>query len=479
MAEKLLIDKYCQYKDGVIVKYNNSLYACTLNQTDLKTNKNKFYIVQLIKTIAGQFSLYIRYGRIGEVGKISYKLFTDQNLGIRAFEKAFHSKTCNNWTIDIYKSFKQKKGKYFLTALDVDSIEIPKTNSIIHESKLDGRTQHLLSILTDKTMIDQSLINLEIDTRKMPLGKLSKQQIDMAYDILTKINNNLQNTDLITDLSSQFYTYIPYSTRRRTPPIINNTDIINKYLNLLDELTHIIVTAKIIKDNTNDTSINPLDKTYDDLNANIKPLDKNGKMWQIINEYMKVAPTHGYQYELIDIFRISRHGEKENFDTFCKDISNHMLLWHGSGLSNWCSIIKNGFRLPNTLKGVVLTGCMFGAGVYFSNLFSKSIGYTRYYQFNNYACLCLSEVALGKQYERFQAEYGIDANKLNSLNCSSTYGRGETSLKRRYKINGNIFIPAGDMYNSQCHSSLLYDEFIVYNTNQVKQCYLVLVKLKK
>jgi len=83
------------------------------------------------------------------------------------------------------------------------------------------------------------------------------------------------------------------------------------------------------------------------------------------------------------------------------NIDNHMLLWHGSGLSNWCSIIKNGFLLPNTLKNVILTGKMFGSGIYFSNMCSKSIGYTRYYEFDNYICLSLSEVALGNPYERF------------------------------------------------------------------------------
>jgi poly [ADP-ribose] polymerase len=481
MTDKALIDKSCRYKDCAIVNQNGLLYTCTLNQTDLKTNKNKFYIVQLIKVSDIQYCVFIRYGRIGEIGKISHTLFTDLNTGISTFKKAFRDKTKNYWSPDIYKTFKQYNGKYFLTTIDIESINIPKTDMVYPDSKLDVRVQNLLRILTNKEMMDKSLINLEIDTKKMPLGKLSKQQIDMAYEVLKDINTKLTNYDEVVNLSSKFYTLIPYSTRRRTPPVIDNPDIINKYLNLLDELSHIVITAKIIKDNTLDTTLNPLDKSYSDLNAKITPLSKEGEMWKVITNYMKIAPTHTEynNYELIDIFRLSRNSEKENFDTFCKDIQNHKLLWHGSGLSNWCSIIKNGFRLPNTLKGVVFTGCMFGSGIYFSNMFSKSIGYTRYHQFDNYACLCLTEVALGKQYERLQAEYDIDKEKLTTLGYTSTYGRGETSVNKRYKINDNIYVPAGDMYKTNLNSSLLYDEFIVYDTNKVRQCYLVLIKLKR
>ena len=35
-------------------------YTCVLNQTDIVTNKNKFYIMQLIKTSSSCFNLFIR-----------------------------------------------------------------------------------------------------------------------------------------------------------------------------------------------------------------------------------------------------------------------------------------------------------------------------------------------------------------------------------------------------------------------------------
>lgn len=56
-----IIDEYCSKQGGVYGDYD-----CTLNMTDIKTNKNKFYIMQIIECGAGVYTLYIRYGRIGE-----------------------------------------------------------------------------------------------------------------------------------------------------------------------------------------------------------------------------------------------------------------------------------------------------------------------------------------------------------------------------------------------------------------------------
>lgn len=85
-----------------------------------------------------------------------------------------------------------------------------------------------------------------------------------------------------------------------------------------------------------------------------------------------------------------------------------MLLWHGSRLSNWASIISQGLRVAPPEAPV--TGYMFGKGVYFADSSSKSANYC----FPSYAqdegILLLSEVALGQMNELYEANY--DAGKL-------------------------------------------------------------------
>ena len=76
------------------------------------------------------------------------------------------------------------------------------------------------------------------------------------------------------------------------------------------------------------------------------------------------------------------------------------------------------------------------------------------------------------------AEYDITMEKLKSLNFSSTHGIGNTSVKDKYLVNKKVKIPAGEMFKTKCNSSLLYDEFIVYDINQIKQKYIILMKIK-
>lgn len=478
MANKLLVDKFCT--SGSEIVEDGILYSCTLNQTDIHTNKNKFYVIQLLKN-NGSFNLFVRYGRIGERGTILNDSYDNLQFGINAFKCQFKKKTGNYWSSDIYERFIQKKGKYFLTKIDVSDIPVPQLPQTVEiQSNLDERVQFLIKLLSNKDLVTKSLLSLNLNTEKLPLGKISKKQLTDAREIICDLNNlidNSGNIDNIIDLSSQFYTLIPYSVGRRKPPVIDNKELIGNYTNLLNELEQTVATASIINDASADQlTLNQLDKIYNDLNAVITPIDKSSKIWNIINEYMKIAYTHSYKIQLLDIFSVSRNGEKEIFDDYCQNINNHNLLWHGSGLSNWCSIIKNGFRLPKTLNGIVLTGWMFGAGTYFSNMFSKSFGYTRYNDFDNYACLMLADVALGNQYKLTNARYDIDKNVLSTLGFDSTYGMGGTTTKPKYKLEKNILVPAGDTVETTFNTSLLYDEFIVYDTKQINQKYLVIVK---
>jgi len=124
-----------------------------------------------------------------------------------------------------------------------------------------------------------------------------------------------------------------------------------------------------------------------------------------------------------------------------------------------------------------MTGWMFGAGTYFSNMFSKSLGYTRYDSSNKYACLSLSEVALGTQHMCTRAEYDIDGKKLEHLGCHSTYGMGKTTVDTKYKFDDRIVVPCGDICGTNIDTTLLYDEFIVYNVEQICQKYVIIVKV--
>lgn len=77
------------------------------------------------------------------------------------------------------------------------------------------------------------------------------------------------------------------------------------------------------------------------------------------------------------IYRVINPEHKKRFNSYLKrhHIKTVKELWHGSRNQNWYSIIKNGLQLnPNA----VITGKMFGNGIYFAPKAKKSWGYTSY-----------------------------------------------------------------------------------------------------
>jgi predicted DNA-binding WGR domain protein len=467
-------------KGGKVFQHLDEAYTCTLNQTSIEDNKNKFYIMQLIQKDTNIIH-FIRYGRIGEIGKLSEDIHTENKSAIVAFEKQFKLKTGNNWKDR--KNFIKKEGKYFLTETiyEVEKSAIMEIKQTA--SKLDTRVQQLIKFISDVETMNKSLIELNIDIKKMPLGKLGKIQLDCAQEILKKLSGLIKGDIEVEDpqimtLSSEYYTYIPYSCGRRKPPLINSKEKLGDYTALLDDLRQIEVAVKI-NDTIQNSSDHPFDTVYKGLNTTINPLDKTSDMWNYIETYIKNthAVTHHFKVSLIDIFQISRAGESIKYEQCVKNIDNKQLLWHGSRMCNFCSILQKGLLINPAALGIYITGAMFGgASVYLANAFSKSANYCASDTSNNYACLLLCETALGNQSKRTKADYYITKQSLEKEGCQSTWGMGNSTPGSHIVVDG-IKIPNGKLTNSGAKSVLLYDEFIVYDQHQLNIKYMVIVKL--
>lgn len=87
---------------------------------------------------------------------------------------------------------------------------------------------------------------------------------------------------------------------------------------------------------------------------------------------------------------MERNGEKERFDS---ESGNVRLLWHGSRTEYVPSILKNGLLIAP--RGSILTGQMFGKGVYFADMAGESLKYTHGRKGES-VFLLLAEVALGQ-----------------------------------------------------------------------------------
>lgn len=480
-VKNLLIDERCPVK-GVLVEKNGKIYSCSLNQTDIKSNKNKFYIIQLIKT-AQDYSLFIVFGRTGDNGVTSLKQFSDELSGIRAFETQFKAKTGNLWSSD---TFEKKPGKYFLSEVSYDDAikDIKDIEIKAPPSKLDQKVQELISMLSDTNMMNDALISLDIDTKKMPLGKLKDTQLKKAETVLDDILKLLQDKkvkpdqDTLTELSSLYYTYLPVACGRKKPPVINSNEMIDKYKDIIEELRKMVVAVNIKNDVK--VGVNPLDGIYDGIKTEIKVLDKNSTMYKELIKYIANThgPTHGCKLEVLDIFEIEQEGMRKTYEETCKGIDNRTLLFHGTPMSCVLSIFKNKFYLdPQKLKNpnIQIAGKLLGYGVYFADSCSKSINYCRANATNNIGCLIVNEIALGNISTRNNPDYNINKSVLDKTNSHSIQGLGKWEPSSFTMVDG-VKIPNGPLTEKNKGTYLKYNEFVVYDINQIFSRYLITVK---
>ena len=216
------------------------------------------------------------------------------------------------------------------------------------------------------------------------------------------------------------------------------------------------------------------DMNYRQLKCDIQPIAKGSDKFKLINEYLQ--NTHGsthqqYSMEIVDAFELDK-------DTGFQDGKNKMLLWHGSRLTNWAGILSQGLRIAP--PEAPCTGYMFGKGVYFADASSKSANYCFTNRTNNTGILLLCEVVLGKQEERLSADSYLHMTLPKSKD--STWGKGRVGPdpKQNITIDGDVVVPKGKLkptgVTNPAGYTLQYNEFIVYNTAQVRFRYLLRCK---
>lgn len=134
--------------------------------------------------------------------------------------------------------------------------------------------------------------------------------------------------------------------------------------------------------------------------------------------------------------------------------TNTHLLFHGTRSVNVSGILRESLRLPKQLVGVVITGAMFGPGLYFADDWKKSAGYTSL------------------------------ANSYWSGGAGSVKGRHAFMFAVDVCL-GNPFVPPGahgfteapkghhSIFGKSGKSQVQNNEFIVFNRDQHRLRYLI------
>ncbi|XP_051984440.1 poly [ADP-ribose] polymerase 2 isoform X2 [Xyrauchen texanus] len=486
MKGKAPVDPECKAKIGKAHIYSegNDVYDIMLNQTNLQFNNNKYYLIQLLQDDnAKAYSVWMRWGRVGKVGQNSL-VSCGGNLAQAkdTFQKKFFDKTKNDWEHRAH--FEKVAGKYDMVFVDYNTEYKEEDKAKVSSPppkkpcQLNSKVQSLLELICDLKAMEECVLEMKYDIKKAPLGKLSAEQIRAGYASLKRIEGCLKrkgsNKELL-EACNQFYTRIPHDFGLRTPPVIRSTEELKEKIALLEALSDIQIAVKMVQFSVQSDE-HPLDRQYRSLKCGLQPLDSDSNEYKIIENYLQSthAPTHtDYTMTVLDIFAVEREGEKDNFHS---QLDNRMLLWHGSRLSNWVGILNQGLRVAPPEAPV--TGYMFGKGIYFADMSSKSANYCFANQKNNQGLLLLSEVALGEINELLDAD--SNAGKLPS-GKHSTKGLGQTAPDPNNNVTlDGATVPMGPCVKTGVGQkggySLLYNEYIVYNPAQTHMRYLLRVK---
>eukprot|EP01105_Mastigella_eilhardi_P020992 TRINITY_DN5045_c0_g1_i1.p1 TRINITY_DN5045_c0_g1~~TRINITY_DN5045_c0_g1_i1.p1 ORF type:complete len:660 (-),score=178.51 TRINITY_DN5045_c0_g1_i1:684-2486(-) len=307
-----------------VLEEGENVYDATLNQTNVLKNNNKFYILQLLEADACRnYTVWTRWGRVGAPGQTkSIDFEKDIDGAKQLFYKRYHEKTLNDW-LD-RQSSRPIPGKYRPVETDYrsDSEEEEEKKIKGPESTLDPRLQTLVSFIYDVHQMNNVLKELEIDTLRMPLGRLSQKQIRLGYEILKKIEQVVTRPGpgrdaQLVDQSNQFYTLIPHNFGMKRPVMINNLMLIKQKMALLETLADMEIAGKLVKVQVGEQKENILDVHYRNLRTKLAPIVDSSDEWKFINDYVhnSHAPTHDqYALQILDIFEVHREGEAERYE---------------------------------------------------------------------------------------------------------------------------------------------------------------------
>nr|XP_020659542.1 poly [ADP-ribose] polymerase 3 [Pogona vitticeps] len=405
---KSKIDSACQLSNVDDAKIYED-YDCMLNQTNIGHNNNKFYIIQLIEH-NGSYSCWNRWGRVGEVGQSKLSSFPSLEAAKKDFEKKFRDKTKNSWADR--ENFVAYDGKYTLievhhgdeeeqeVSVKVDTVDgVKLSKQRIRPCTLDKPTQELVSLIFSNDMFKDAMQTMNIDVKKMPLGKLSKQQIAKGFEALEAIETALQkpppSQKQLEELSSRFYTIIPHNFGRNRPPPIDTQEVIQAKKDMLLVLADIELAQSLQAQKEEEEEIkievpHPLDKDYGLLKCVLTLVDPSSEDYKLIETYVENTGRDCQKLTVLNIWKVNREGEAARFKSH-DHLENRRLLWHGTSVAVIAAILKSGLRIMPHSGGRV------GRGLYFASENSKSAGYVGPTS-KRVGIMFLNEVVLGKEY---------------------------------------------------------------------------------
>ncbi|MDW7692726.1 WGR domain-containing protein [Flammeovirgaceae bacterium SG7u.111] len=391
-------------------------------------NNNKFYEMKE----SGDGTFEVKYGRVGTAGAF-------QNYPIAQWDRKYKEK--------IRKGYKDQS---HLFAKPTESL-------VSFEGMSDDTINSLIKTLyryAQKSISQHYNVTAE---------EVTQAQLEEAQAVLNqlvgaaKIGMDVQR---FNQLLIELYQVIPRRMSSVTDHLAtscNNAaelEEVNKLISQEQETLDVMEGQVKLTSQTEDAPREEKIDIIQKLGIDIKKVDDS----KVIKNIQKMM---GSEKGLIhQVFEVSNKRTQVAFDNYVASQRHKKttLFWHGSRNENWMSILETGLVLRPT--NAIISGKMFGYGLYFADKFKKSL---------NYSSLRGSYWAGGNSSQAFLAIYDVYLGRSLKLRNHQPwcYELNEEKLKERGRYN-SLYAKGG--------ADLINNEYIVYNENQCTIKYLVEVK---
>ena len=390
-----------------------------LVKVDPIANNSKYY-----KMIPKGNSFIAEYGRLGN------SKFQSASYPISQWDKKYNEK--------IKKGYEDKSELIQELVEDTTQEEseyLPISNDIVR--KIVERLQ--------KYANDEIKKQYEISSQQVTNAMISEAQ--ELIDNLNKFSKDVSN---FNQTLIELFKVIPRKMRTVKENLAKTEDDIPKIYQREQDLLDIMKGQVIQKTKKEEVHKEIHDETIlEALGLEIEEISKNDE--KIIKKEMGDIADKYY-----NAWKVINKKTQEEFDNYMKPVENKTtkLLFHGSRSENWWSIINSGLVLrPNA----VISGKMFGSGIYFAPKARKSLGYTSldgsYWANGDEDCgfMAIFEIHYGNPYETYS-------------NSNFNYNFGYKDLKKLGDYD-SVHAKAGDYLRN--------DEIIIYQECQCTIKYLI------
>lgn len=397
-----------------------------LQVTDIKTNKNKYYALELhVATDASgapTYRVFTHYGRTDDLetnpnaGAREGRFFDDEAEAEGCYETLYRAKTSGSKGYREVSLASSKIGSQRARGTSsgaLDGATLAKARPARAPSALPVAVQSLVQMIyAEATTALTTTVAAKItaDGIETPLGILTLGQIERGEAILAELYAEFQRStpdaSEMERLSGEFYTAIPHRIgRTRTAAQGAVIDSMASFqakadtLQLMKDMLGVSSDAGVLFDAE-------VDAQWRALGCEITAVDPTSQQFKELEAYVLMSQVKSKTVKVKSLFTVKRPSEWASYDG---SVGNERQLFHGSRMQNWVGLLSRGILMPKlvvSMGGARTDAGWLGNGIYFGDAACTSAAYTTPAA-SGTRLMAIARVALGRISKFTKITYGL------------------------------------------------------------------------